>query len=175
MKSFFTILALFIASLTVVEAQAATCKVELRNGRGRLLETFPAYGNNMNKACKKARRQCNDTIVAGYYRARVQTCEIVEQLVTRTCTATLRTRYGSYITSRMGTATGVRGTGVKARACDNAMRSCQTADRFYGSRGSYCSTDGAGSVSSRGPVVTRPNYPRPSRDERRRGRGHGRH
>ena len=124
------------------EAEAARCQAELRNGRGRLLETFRGFGYDRMEACQDATRQCRRVRKSGYYRARVQTCEIVRprrQVARRSCTAHMYgPRGGRIFQSFRANASGPRRTGVKAQACRRALRQCEVAKRRSGRVRAIC-------------------------------------
>lgn len=143
MKNLLSVLAVVLMIGTMsAEAQAARCKVELKNGRGRLLEVFRGHGYDRIDACQDARRQCRRVKNSGYYRARILTCEVVRprrQMVQRRCTAHMYgPRRGRILQTFMGRARGPRGTGVKAQACQRALRQCQVAKRRSGRVRAIC-------------------------------------
>lgn len=169
MKSFFTILTLIIASLTVAESQAASCTVSLVNGKGKVKQNFTRYSYFGNFACQDARRDCRDVKRSRYYPAPVQKCINAAHLVTKTCQAEMVSRRGVLVKTFSDNAVGKAGTGVKALACENAVRKCNNQRVNMGRHGATCtSITRRNGGYSRGPVVTRPSRnPRRARRQAR--------
>jgi len=172
MKNLLSVLAVVLMVGTMSSnAEAAQCKVELKNGRGRLLEVFRGRGYDRMDACQDAKRQCRRVKRAGYYRARVQTCEVARRgsnrIVHRTCRATMTGPRGHrVIQSFLGQASGQRGMGIKGQACQRAMRQCRQAKRRSGRVRAICTDERGNGGYSPAPM---PRYPR--RGGRRGGRG----
>jgi hypothetical protein len=148
---------------TPSNAQAAQCKVELENGRGRILEVFRGYGYDRQDACQDARRDCRRTIRSGYYRARVQTCNVVQRrrMVEKSCGASLVGPRGRTIEHFMAYATGRQGSGVKAEACQKAQRQCRRYKERNGRYRAHCESNrngriGNGSGNGRGHIPSPP-------------------
>lgn len=128
-------------------AEAARCRVDLENGRGRILDTFTGFGYDRYEACQEARRDCRRMRRSGYYRARILNC--VERrgrghrrIVQRSCTARLTGPRGRRtIQTFRGTASGRRGSGVQAQACERALRQCQSVRHRTGRRRAICEID----------------------------------
>ena len=145
MKTILTTLALtLMATLaTASNAEAAQCKVELENGRGRILEVFKGYGYDRQDACREAKRDCRRTIRSGYYRARILNCNVVQRrrMVQKTCNASLVGPRGRTIEYFLGQATGPQGTGVKAEACQRAAKQCRRYKERTGRYRAHCEVD----------------------------------
>jgi hypothetical protein len=160
MKAFLSLIVLTLAMMASGRAEAAQCSVELENGRGRIVDTFRGYGYDRQDACWEAKRECRQAIRAGYYRARILNCNVVQprnrRIVTKSCNSSLVNPRGRTIQVFFGTASGIRGTGVKAEACQKAQRQCR---RFKERNGRYRAT----CISERGGI----NYPRPIPTPRR--------
>lgn len=152
MKLFLSVLMLVGMFTVSSKAEAAQCRVDLENGRGRVLGTFSGFGYSRFEACREARQDCRRAKRAGYYRARVLNC--VERnrgrvrpgpgyrIVSRQCTARLKGPRGfRTIQTFLGRASGPRGTGVQRQACDRALRQCRTFKRRTGRVRAYCETD----------------------------------
>ena len=162
MKAMVTMVALVAMMVaTSSEAEAAKCKVELVNGNGRVLEVFKGHGYDRQEACQEARRECRQVKRAGYYRARVQKCEVVQQrnrMVQRSCSAEMTGPRGhrvfDYVTAY---AEGIRGTGVKMDACRKALRKCLKRARMAGRMRALCTADNGISAQATpyGPSVPR--------------------
>ena len=170
MKTILSVVTLVLMFTTLnTEAEAANCKVELKNGRGRLLETFRGFGYDRFDACQDAKQDCRRVKRSGYYRARVLTCEVkrsqVNRMVHKTCSAEMTGPRGHRVFQTfLGQASGVRGSGVKAQACQRALRQCRQAKRRSGRVHAVCTADnGRGGYSP----VPAPRNPRGNR----RGRG----
>ncbi len=185
MKTLLTVLTLtLMITVGASEAEAAQCKVELKNGRGKLLEVFRGHGYDRQDACQEAKQQCRRVKRGGYYRAPIQTCEKVRRgnghrnNVSMSCTArltgprghrTFQTFYASAVARDRYQA--------KEQACMQARRQCQNARSRagnYGGRGSrgQCVVD-----STMGRDYGRDygrDHGRAGRDVVIGGRGHGR-
>ena len=124
------------------------CEYVLKNGRGMTLERFRGNGYNRQDACMQARRSCTRAINGGYHRARRLYCEEVRQTrpqrptVQRSCNASLIGPRGWTQRTFLGRASGPRGTGIQAQACQRAMRQCQTFKRNNGRYRAHCRVDG---------------------------------
>lgn len=146
MKSFLVLLVLTATAAFSTEASATICKIDLKNGQGRLLTSFTGYGYNYYAACREARQDCQRVQRSGYYRARVQRC--VERGVVRprprveSCTAVMKNWRGY----RVDTFYATSGPRQRIGACARALRQCQNAKVRQGRRGASCSilTRGAG-------------------------------
>ncbi len=154
MKVLMTVLALGLMAIASAEAQAAQCKVELQNGRGRVLEVFRAHGYSKHEACRYAKQDCRQVKRAGYYRAPVQRCVEQQQWVTRTCQVEMVNRRGMLIKMVNGQASGVKGQGVKAQACSKALNKCYRQKERMGRYGATCHSPLMGRGYSSGPVYT---------------------
>jgi hypothetical protein len=158
MKTLLSVLALTIAMMASGKAEAAQCSVELENGRGRILEVFRAYGYDRQDACMEAKRDCRQAIRAGYYRARILNCNVVKprnrRMVSKSCSSSLINPRGRTIQVFFGSARGVRGTGVKAKACQKAQRQCRNFKQRNGRYRASC-------ISERGGVRPLPSPRRP--------------
>ena len=156
---------LLLAGLAAISisssAMAFQCTYEIINNRGRVVDAI-TVGSDISpaQACTKARVACEGLSRNHGYGARC-----VESrrggfdpypypdprpnpnprprpgnFVTRTCSATLMER-GYYrdfpVATFSSTATGVRNTGVQARACNQAQRECDFSRRFD----QYCVVD----------------------------------
>lgn len=152
MKTILTTMALVLSATfaPTSEAEAAQCKVELENGRGRVLEVFRGYGYDRQDACQEARRDCRRTVRSGYYRARIQTCNVVQrrQMVQRSCEASLVGPRGRTIEYFLGHATGQVGTGVKADACQKAARKCRRYKERNGRYRAHCEVNRNGRIGN---------------------------
>lgn len=131
--------------LTSASAEAAQCRVDLKNGRGKLLQSFVYRGYDRQYACQSARRSCQRVKQARYYRAPIQRCEVagrgqVGRQVVRSCNSTMIARrgYGRVIQRFTAQARGRRGSGVLAQACSKAKRQCQLAKARMGRRAAVC-------------------------------------
>ncbi len=135
MKIALTLVVLGLTMLAGSESAQAghdQCRVNLKNGRGMILDSFMGYGYTRYEACSEARWDCDRAIRGGYYRGRRLFCE--EELphrrrtmVSRSCTARLvHMRSGGTLHSFYGRASGPQGTGVKGQACQRALRQCET-------------------------------------------------
>jgi len=140
MKKLLSMLVLGL-TLSVVSsnAEAAQCSMELKNGRGMLLDTFRGHGYDERDACQEARQDCQRAIRSGYYRARVLTCEkVYVRMVSKTCEAELVGPRGNRaLRTFLGSAYGPIGSGVKADACRDALRQCEmfrSQTRHHGGR-----------------------------------------
>lgn len=176
MKSFLSVLAVLVTmTIGTSEAEAASCTMELQNGRGRVLEVFRERGYDRQEACSYARRSCNRVKNGRYYRAPIQQCVKVggrggRRIVERRCSAEMTGPRGGrtfgYFTAR---ASGQRGSGVKGDACRKAMRKCLRSAERQGRMRAVC-TDERGRSQR-----VRQYSPRPHRDDRvRRGSRRGR-
>ena len=112
--------------------------VQRRNGRVRVINEFSAVGVNEFRACNKAQNKCSRDLRHAPYGAR---CVKKygngggnRDFVTRSCTAKKTTRRGR-IEYFYGSASGLRGSGVKRKACNKAMRQCEMSGRGRG----FCS------------------------------------
>ncbi len=154
MKTLLTLIALTVTMLASGQAEAAQCKVELVNGRGRLVDTFRAYGYNRHEACIEAKQDCRRAVRAGYYRARVLNCNVVQQrrMVTRSCGASLIGPRGRTIQTFLATAQGLQGTGVKGDACRKAKRKCNNFKQRTGRYRATCISDRNGGVYTPAPM-----------------------
>lgn len=119
---------------------AAACKVDLKDGRGLIRRSF--YG----PSCYSARAQCQSKLDRMYRRGRLRfgSCRVDfrdrDRMVRRSCQADMvsRGRFPRVLRTFTATAFGRRGSRVKERACDQALRQCrQNKRRFrgYGRRG----------------------------------------
>ena len=128
-------------------AKADSCVYELVTRRGMVIDTIRVNSRYMTRhdACREAERDCRQE---KKYRERLNrrgrkglTCEKVRvrrphrranRTVTRSCTYMFDrknpSRRDQFYTA---SATGVRGSGVKARACDKALELCLVKDIFY--------------------------------------------
>ena len=95
MKKVLLLAILTVAAAFSANASAASCKVDVVNGRGMTLDTFTGIGYDRIDACREARMDCRQSIRAGYYRGRVLNC--VERVrrgprgpVSRSCTVYMR-------------------------------------------------------------------------------------
>lgn len=154
----FAVLAL--AALTVSgSAMAYQCSYEVVAGRfgGRVIDVITVGSNvSPSQACQKARVACEGMLRSRYSNIRDAYCSQARggydprpipprptpprDYVTRTCSADLMERgyYNDYrVSTFTTTATGIRGTGVKARACDDARRECEYSRRYN----QYCVVD----------------------------------
>ena len=167
MKKMLTVLGLgLLVTVGANNAEAAQCSVELKGPRGRVLDVLSGHGYTRQDACRNAQMKCQRAIRNGRRTGRRGglTCQVVRPLVTRVCLAkpVLRTP-GRRLPPRSGwrvfraQETGVYGTGVKARACQKALRKCVTALRTVrGSRvGLSCVADNGARSNGRRPVVVR--------------------
>ena len=174
MKALLTVLTLtLMATVGASKAEAAQCKFELKNGRGKLLETFRGYGYSQREACRDARQQCRRVKKAGYYRAPIQVCEKVEQrrMVSASCTARMTGPRGHRnMGTFLGTALGYDYRDAERKACSEALQRCQTELRYNGRHGRsgrvhlQCVVDRGGVYAPTRPVPPRPVRPvRPGR------------
>ncbi|MFT6633273.1 MAG: hypothetical protein ACJAS4_003243 [Bacteriovoracaceae bacterium] len=148
MKTILTALVLTVMTTMVTSssAEAAQCKVELENGRGRILEVFNGYGYNRQDACQEAKRDCRRTIRSGYYRARILNCNVVQprrRMVQKSCSASLIGPRGRTIEHFLGQASGPQGSGVQAQACERAARQCNTYKQRTGRYRAQCEVQGS--------------------------------
>ncbi|MAX65890.1 MAG: hypothetical protein QF441_08425 [Bacteriovoracaceae bacterium] len=143
MKVLLSVFALSLTFFVSAQAEAAQCKVELENGRGRLLDTFTGWGYSRADACREANRDCRRAIRSGYYRARILNCNIVQdrRIVLRSCQANLRGPRGRLMRSFWANAQGPIRTGVKARACQKARRKCMDFKRRNGRYRASCEVE----------------------------------
>ena len=150
MKLFLSVLILVGMFTVSNQAEAAQCRVDLENGRGRVLDTFLGYGWDRYDACREARQDCRRVRRSGRYRAPIQNC--VERghrggrrIVQRTCTARLTGPRGRRtMRTFRGSASGRIGTGVQGLACERALRQCRTVARRTPRRGDRCVVDHRG-------------------------------
>lgn len=159
MKSFLVLLVLTATATFSASASASTCTVDLKNGRGKLLQVFSKNGYNRNDACRSAKQDCRRVKRAGYYRAPVQVC--IERQIRRPiqqrkqCTVAMKNRRGRTVEVFSAVSTNRQAV----NACQKARFKCQKAKYRQGRREASCQ------VISRGPV---------GRDDRGQGRGRGR-
>lgn len=160
MKSFLVLLVLTAtATFSATASASSVCKVDLKNGRGMLLETFRGYDYYQEDACRDAKRSCRQVKRSGYYRARIQTCTVRfnrRPIQRRSCTVGMQNRRGRTV----DVFTAVSGPRQSLNACQKARRQCQRAKVRQGRRGASCQ------VLSRGPIGRRGD-----RHHGRRGRG----
>lgn len=158
-KSLLVLLVLAATTVFSNEAEAATCKVDLKNGRGKLLQSFTGWGYSYNDACMDAKRDCRRVKNARYYRAPIQLC--TERFVRpnrgqrNQCTVVMKNRRGKVVSHH----TAVSGPRQVRGACQKALNKCQDAKWRQGRRGAFCQ------------ILTRGST---GRDTRNRGRGRGR-
>lgn len=151
MKIFLSVAMLFGMLTLSQSAEAAQCTVDLENGRGVTVDTFRGYGYDRYDACREARQDCRRAIRSGYYRARILNC--VERtrhnrpgrggrIVHQSCTSNLVGPRGHRtIQTFIGHASGPRGTGVKAQACQRALRQCQAFQARTGRYRAQCQVE----------------------------------
>lgn len=112
------------------------CSYDLETRNGRVIDTFG------RRSCKAAEDACMRDLIQRNRNGRNLRARCVQSRgntnpgnqVTRTCTVERRGARGNVMTTHLGQATGRRGTGVKAKACQKAMRQCQS----YASNRQYC-------------------------------------
>ncbi len=101
-----------------------------RNGRGRILQSFPARGRD---ACYRARSKCENALWQRQRNDRNPraVCQRTDRsgfpgrdFVTRSCTVDRVGPFGGFIRSYQASADGYRGTGVRERACQRARNRC---------------------------------------------------
>lgn len=143
MKSFLVLLVLTATAAFSANASASICKVDLKAGNGRLLQSFTGYGYSYNNACLDAKQDCNRVKRAGYYRARVQVCqERFVQTRGETCTAVMKNNRGQ----RVGTFVAQSLPRQRVSACKKALNQCHNAMMTQGRQRASCS------ILSQGPV-----------------------
>lgn len=138
MKVLMTVFALGLIAVSAKGAHAAQCKFELQNGRGKVLHTFTGFGYLKQDACKEAKKDCKQVKQAGYFRAPLQQCIKVKELVTRTCSVEMVNKRGKFIKEVSAQATGLQGMGIKAKACKKALKKCEKQKFKQGFRGASC-------------------------------------
>lgn len=169
MKTLVAMVVLAATSLVSSEAFAARCSVELKAGNGRVLEVFQARGYSNQDACQEAKRDCRQVLRAGYYRAKRQSCEVVRQqrTVERSCSVEMTAARGHRVLDYMSAkATGLRGTGVLAKACTKAINKCVRRAQNYGRTSVVCRAEN-GTYQR---VTNRSQRPSPRPTRPRRGR-----
>jgi len=167
MKSLFAAI-LFTLTLTVsASAEASTCSVDVKNGRGNTQDVFTSYGYDRQDACQQAKRDCKRAIRNRYYQGRNHYCEVqgrhggnggYGQQVTKQCSSSMVGPRGRTIQTFRATAHGQRvqrgprsqggGQHVKRKACQKALRKCNRAKSEQGRFRAQC-------VSNRGQTQRR--------------------
>lgn len=146
MKALISVIALVMTMAAYsAEAQANSCTVLMKNQRGLTVQTFNSWGYDRRDACQQAKRQCERAIWNGnrHPGARLR-CEVAQygggygQQVTRRCSTQLIGPRGRTIQHFTGRATGQVRTGVKAKACRNALRQCNRYKNQYGYHRARC-------------------------------------
>ncbi len=149
----FALMALAAISVST-SAMAYQCSYEVVAGRfgGRVIDVITVGSDiSPSQACSKARVACDGILRSRYSHIRDAHCSPARggydprpvpprpipgpgrDYVTRTCQADLMERgyYSDYrVSTFTATTTGLRGTGVKARACDEARRECEYNRRY---------------------------------------------
>lgn len=155
---------LALATLSVSSAAMAyQCSYEVVAGRfgGRVIDVITVGSDfSRGQACKKASVACEGMLRSRYSHIRDAFCSPARgggydprpvpprpfppypgrDYVTRTCQADLMERgyYSDYrVQTFTATSTGLRGTGVKATACNEARRECEFSRRYN----QYCVVD----------------------------------
>ena len=175
MKTILSVVTLVVMMVTMSsEAEAAQCKVELKNGRGRLLEVFRGQGYDRYDACQEAKQDCRRVKRSGYYRARILTCEVKQnrhrRMVQKTCHAVMTGPRGHRtIQTFLGHARGLRGSGGKALACGKALKQCRKAKRRSGRYNAVCRAENGSGRYGRSLPPRRNPLPVPRRGGRRGG------
>jgi len=178
MKVILSVVTLVVMMTTMSsKAQAAQCEVELINGRGMTLEVFRGHGYDRIDACQEATQDCRRVIRSGYYRARVLNCEISRRqqnrMVHRSCSAEMVGPRGRTIQSFLAQASGPQGTGVKAQACQRAIRQCNLAKQRAGRIHAVCISENRTGGGYNRPIPPRRPQPVPVPPRRGGGRGRG--
>lgn len=114
---------------------AFTCNATMRRGNGAFITSFSGRSRfSRTDACTEARRACNQDLRWRQRQGRNPRayCDVDgrggrpgRDFVTRSCTVDRYGRRSGFVQSHFGQASGRRGTGVKQRACADAMRQCQ--------------------------------------------------
>lgn len=122
---------------STASANVSICSVDLKNGKGRLLQSFKGYGYGYSDACREAKQDCKQVKRARHYRAPVQLC--VErprrpQVNRRACTVAMVGKRGRTI--QAFSAVSARRGGINA--CQKAKVKCQRAKLRQGRRGASC-------------------------------------
>ena len=147
MLKFLMVLGLFIGMFAAEKAKADSCEYELRLRNGTVIDRVHANSRYMSRseACIEARRKC---WAEKSYRERLHrgggqglSCRKVRvraperrgrRVVTRSCTYLFdRKNPRRQDNHHTATETGIAGTGVKARACEKALKMCLVNDILY--------------------------------------------
>lgn len=156
MKKLMSLLGLgLLVLVSANSAEAAQCRAELKEPRGRVLEVLPGYGYTRPAACQDAMRNCQRARMNGRHArmSRLLRCEVVQPLVTRACTARPEVFGRGLPRVFRAQATGPFGSGVKAHACQKALKKCiSSVPRVRGSRIVKCVADN-GATARRDGVV----------------------
>ena len=129
MKALLSLAVLFLTFTIAAESEAASCVAKQRNRHGDVIRTFHGYGWDKREACADARRSCKR--VVNNNRRPADYCTVEKrrghryQTVTRTCSVSLYGKRGRFLRQFTARATGYRGYGVKAKACQKARMRCQ--------------------------------------------------
>lgn len=112
-----------------------TCEFDLRRGNGSVITTFRAKGQTQSQACQKARNKCENDLWDRQMDGRNPRAYCAKSYsngggssydyVTKTCRVERVNQRGRIVDTHFGTATGRRGTGVQAQACQEAMSDCR--------------------------------------------------
>jgi hypothetical protein len=124
-----------------------TCEFDLKRRNGTTIDSFRAKGQSKSQACNKARRKCEDELYWRQSNGRNMRAYCQKSYsngggnsydyVTKTCTVERVNQRGRIVDTHFGTATGLRGSGVKAQACQEAMSDCRR-DASYSGRYQSC-------------------------------------
>ena len=112
------------------------CSFDMRTRRDRIIQTFSNHGRNQWQACQNAEQNCLSNLNQRQSRGRNPYARCVRsngrgggdngQMVTRYCRVDRVDIYNRKIQQYNRQATGRRQTGVKRRACNQAMRACES-------------------------------------------------
>lgn len=124
-----------------------TCEFDLKKNNGRTIDTFRAKGQTKSQACNKARRKCQDELNWRQSNGRNMRAYCQKSYsngggnsydyVTKSCTVERLNKRGRVVGTHFGSSTGIRGTGVQAQACQEAMSDCRR-DASYSGRYQTC-------------------------------------
>ncbi|OIQ15564.1 MAG: hypothetical protein BM556_18160 [Bacteriovorax sp. MedPE-SWde] len=124
-----------------------TCEFDLKKNNGRTIESFRAKGQTQKNACQKARRKCERELDYRQSNGRNMRAYCQKSFsngggnnydyVTKSCSVDRVNPRGRVVDTHFGSATGRRGTGVKAQACSQAMQQCRR-DASYSGRYQTC-------------------------------------
>lgn len=119
------------------------CTVNMRRNNGNIIDSFTGEAYSQRQACNEAQRECERDLERRQRNGRNPRAYCdgngrdngnpdYGQRVTRTCTVErYNYRTGRFVDYHTATVTGRRGTGVEAKACQEALQDCNYSSGFY--------------------------------------------